>query len=1149
MQESETFMDNIPNRSDSQQDEKMMDEMSHIKEDHKKVYSPEALAAYESQKDRKLEHPEDMPVIPAIKNPQGKLLIVDGHSLAFRAFYALPVENFSTGSGQATNAVYGFATMLVEVLKKYRPTHICVAFDVRGGTFRHIMLKQYKGTRQAAPEEFQSQIPLIQKLLEALNVPIIEMPGYEADDVIASLSLQAEKDNYQVLVLSGDRDAFQLVDDNVTVLFPGHHFKDLKEVTPDYVMEKYKVTPHQYPDIAALRGENSDNIPGVPGVGDGYAATWINKYGSLEGIFEHADEITGKKGEALRENIDQVKLNRCVNAVVRNLDCHTPFSRMKFQGINTEKLNKVLEELQFGIKIKTGITDIFAQLSGDSKGHNGQDHAIVPSHQEPASIQEITKQEEVRNNLLKTLQKNPPSREDSSTGVIPQPIGTVYSDIDYEMSPMKIEDDIVSSSYIEQWAKKHIEEPFSQSENMTQNPILTIIAEGISKPGKASLKRINILAPDRYFLSISKKIIENDKSLRELIQRLVDTYPFITYDYTGLLLMTQKIDVHIPLPIADVRLLGYIVNPDFQSENLEVVAEHFLGNCMLEEKATILSFDGRKDTSADITAKSHAQLDAQAHSEDTKSSHVVASRISTDSHAGSSAQLSFDIDDMDTSSYEKNEEKTNNKIDKENRDGSSLLSQKNLLKSDSSLNNEEAHSDGIDEKDIRAHDKNPYHKGARQCVLIEALYRTLYPVVELRHQVDLLTGIEIPLAAVLAHMEEVGAAIDPMHLQEILINFKNKAEEDRQLALSVIPEEYADINLQSPTQLQKVLFEELELQGTKKTKRGYSTNAIALRELEDTTTSERARTFLQALRKYRENSKLAQMIETLSQSINPHDGRIHTTYEQTTAATGRLSSTDPNLQNIPNRNDSGREIRSAFVPSNSYTQLLSADYSQVELRIMAHLSGDKQLIEAFRSGVDFHRYAASLVYGISPDDVTAQQRTHVKMVSYGLAYGLSTYGLSQRLGITPAESQILSDRYFAVFGTVHTYLESLVEQARQRGYTETMFGRRRYFPALRSKNYQQRSGAERAALNAPIQGSAADIMKIAMNKADKALLEGKYRSRIILQIHDELVCELYPQEEEEVTHLIKETMENAVDLAVPLDVSTGVGDNWEAAAH
>lgn len=945
------------------------------------------------------------------------LLVVDGHSLAFRAFYALPVENFSTASGQATNAVWGFATMLAQVIDAEKPDHLGVAFDMKGGTLRNEMLPQYKGTREAAPEELLTQLPLIQRMLQALGVTYIEKQGYEGDDIIATLATMGDKAGYHTLVLSGDRDAFQLVDDNVTVLFPGHHFKDLKRMTPQAIVDKYKVTPDQYPDLAALRGETADNIPGVPGVGDGYAAKWINQFGSLDDICEHADEITGKKGEALRASIDQVKLNRKVNALVRDVDLGVDIEDLTFGSVDVSQSNEVFKELEFGSRTRTRVLKTF----NGGVIPSGATHGVSAS----ASAQ-ATQSDGEQDYGLKTPQ--------STVIASAEQFGAWVESHRHEVVVADDISDFQVSDYSDESERQIVcGEAASHA--------WTVAAWGDDRPGRAEARALAIATETSAAIITMPMPEPLCESLAQFLQ--TEHSRAIVHGYKELLHLLGAVGLDMALPMFDTKLGGYLAQPDFHADNLNQAAEHFL-----------------------------------------------------DIHVADAEQPAQGVLDFD---------------------------------------------DGQSEEDPNEH-------CVHDLAVIRELAVTLGSIIDERRQYWLMRAIELPVSRVLHGMERSGAKIDRTRLTDMRDRFAADARQAQEMAWQYAGSE---INLQSPKQLQKVLFEDMGLKPTKRTKNGsYTTNAAALQSLYICSVdNEQANGFLEALLRHREINKLKQIVQTLIDATNKTDERIHTTFEQTVAATGRLSSVDPNLQNIPNRNAAGREIRSVFVPGEGYEALMSCDYSQVELRIMADLSGDEALIEAFRSGADFHKYVASMVYGVPVDQITGDQRSHVKAMSYGLAYGLSTYGLAQQLNIAQREAEALKSRYFDTFGKVHDYLESLVSTAREKGYTETIFGRRRYFPALRSTNRMARDAAERAALNAPIQGSAADIMKIAMIRAEQALDKAGVKSRIILQIHDELVVEVAPGESEQVTDLIRNAMEHAVDLAVPLDVSCGIGSDWQLAAH
>ncbi|WP_019260954.1 DNA polymerase I [Gardnerella greenwoodii] len=1000
------------------------------------------------------------------KNEKGTLLVVDGHSLAFRAFFAVSADNFSTRYGQATNSVWGFITMLSQVVRKENPDRLAIAFDVKGGTFRNKMLPQYKGTREAAPQELLSQLPLIQQMLRFLDITYIEKPGYEGDDVIGTLATMGADSGYRTLVLSGDRDAFQLIDDNITVLYPGQHFKDLKQMDSAAVLEKYNVTPKQYPDLAALRGETADNIPGVPGVGDGYAAKWINQFGSLEDIISHAGEITGKKGEALRENIDQVRLNRRVNALVRDLDLGISVDNLRFgEDINAKKLGELLSQLEFGELKKRKILKAFSRTNQQLLDNNMR---IMLSSTYEGNVeiehlnsgeQSTSDSEDLQDVLENTKVSHIKSLED-------------LREWETSVSTFLEEDNTKDSSRDDSSldAEKLIDNEQKCADLILNNRELVVYAHESSCQSKHrfGLKAdcLLLLVNGSAALIYASDLHVEGNSLLEALREFLQKYAssIVLHDYKkhlGLLSSLKLVDCEDPsiTPLLDTRLASYLLEPDFRAETLENMAEHYL-------------------------------------------------------------DISSDDEDLD------NQEAKQGELD--------------LLLDDSSA---------LDEAKTSEEETQKFEgKILRTAVLTRLLAIQFAPKLDSRKQTGLMSNLEMPISRVLRGLEDVGAAVDMQRLSSMFQQFSSDAEFAQNMAWQAAGNR---VNLQSPKQLQQILFDHFALKPTRRTKNGsYTTNAEALQAMyAKLDPEEPASQFLGALLSHREKNKLKQIVQSLIDAAHYDDKRIHTRFEQTIAATGRLSSADPNLQNIPNRNAAGREIRAAFVPGEDFEYLMSCDYSQVELRIMAHASHDETLIKAFCSGADFHKYVASLVYQIPVDQVSSDQRSHVKAMSYGLAYGLSTYGLAKQLSITPSAAEVLKNKYFDTFGKVHDYLESLVLKAKELGYTETMFGRRRYFPQLSSNNRAAREAAERGALNAPIQGTAADIMKLAMIRVDKGLRNSKLASRVILQIHDELILEIAHGEKDSVENIVREAMEHAVNLDVPLNVSTGVGVDWQLAAH
>lgn len=897
--------------------------------------------------------PQDsVPVHRLGEMTQDRLLLLDGHSLAYRAFFALPVENFSTTTGQPTNAVYGFTAMLINTLRDENPTHIAVAFDVSRETFRREQFAEYKGNRSASPPEFSGQVDLIAEVLDALGITSIRLAGYEADDIIATLAKQATQRGTEVLILSGDRDALQLVDPQVTVLYPRKGVSDLARMTPDAVQQKYNVPPALYPDLAAIVGESSDNIPGVPGVGPGYASKWLNQYGSLDGVVDHANEITGKKGEALRAHLSQVLLNRQINELVSDLQLPDTIDDLKRTPIDRTRVHEVFDALQFRV-----LRDrLFEQLEAEVA---------------PAGVRFDTQ----------------------VTTLAP---GTVRSWL-FDAGPQ------AGLAFAGRWGR-----------------------------GTGDLWSLAIAVGDAVaWIDLGTTTDDDDLALADWLADSDRTK--IGHDVKGPLLALAARGWDLNGLVMDTALAAYLALPGQRSFDLADLCARFLGRDLATSSGPDdqLTFDGTDTADA-------VQLG-------------IAARATQDLAA----------------------------------------------------------------------------------VLAEQLRE--------RSGLDLLTDVELPLQGVLATMERTGISVDLPHLEVLESEF---AEQVRAAEAEAHDLAGRPFNLGSPKQLQEILFVERGLPKTKRIKTGYTTDADALQSLYAKTDDP----LLAKLLRWRDVSRLRQTVAGLI-PLADADARIHTTFNQTVAATGRLSSVDPNLQNIPIRTDAGRRIRQGFVVTDGYDCLLTADYSQIEMRIMAHLSGDTALISALTSGEDLHTSVAAQVFDVAADEVDPEKRRRIKAMSYGLAYGLSAYGLSAQLGIDTGEAKTLMDTYFERFGGIRDYLADVVEQARMTGFTETMLGRRRYLPDLTSDNRQRREMAERMALNAPIQGSAADIIKVAMIRVAHALKDSALSSRLLLQVHDELVLEVAPGERQEVTALVREHMSGAAQLAVPLVVSTGHGPNWDAAAH
>lgn len=894
-------------------------------------------------------------------SPRPRLLLLDGHSLAYRAFFALPVENFSTATGQNTNAVYGFTSMLVNVLRDEQPTHVAVAFDVSRQTFRTEEYAEYKAKRNKTPGEFSSQLPLIERMLSSFSIPFLKLEGYEADDIIATLVTQAladETSGLEVLILTGDRDSLQLVTERSTVLYPMRGVSDLARMTPAAVEEKYGVPPHRYPELAAIVGEQSDNLPGVPGVGAGFAAKWINTYDGLDNVIAQADKITGKKGDAFREHLGDVIRNRRLNALVRDLPLGVAIDDFARTDWDRTAALELLDELEIRGELRTRILDVVAPA---------EDVAV-------------------------------------EAGV-------------------ELEGTTLAPGAVAGWLDAAGKETVGVS----------VRGSWGSGTGRVTGLALALLDGRAAYVDVETMSLDDDRALAAWLADA--SRPKVLHNVKGQLLALAAQGWTLEGVVEDSALSAYLVAPDQRSYDLADLSLRYL----------------------------HREL-AQAGDED--------------------QGMLFAEDEAD--------------------DG---VARSAMVQARAALDLSAELADQVEKA------------GGRR----------------------LLTEVEMPLVGVLAAMEQTGIAVDIEHLEGLEAHFGEEVRKEAEEAYAVIGKE---INLGSPKQLQVVLFEELGMPKTKRTKTGYTTDADALQGLFKQT----EHPFLLHLLRHREVIRLRQTIEGLLKTVQP-DGRIHTTFHQTIAATGRLSSTDPNLQNIPVRTEEGRRIRESFVVGSGYASLMTADYSQIEMRIMAHLSEDEQLIEAFRSGRDFHAETASRVFEVAPEDVTPEMRAKIKAMNYGLAYGLSAFGLSQQLGIEPREASALMDDYFETFGGIRDYLTGIVDEARRTGFTETIMGRRRYLPDLTSDNRMRREAAERMALNAPIQGSAADLIKVAMLRTKAALDEAGLRSRMLLQVHDELVFEVAEGEAEALEALVREQMAGAADLTVPLDVSVGTGRSWHEAAH
>ncbi|GGM88355.1 DNA polymerase I [Streptomyces fuscichromogenes] len=899
------------------------------------------------------------------KTPGGtrpRLMLMDGHSLAYRAFFALPAENFTTATGQPTNAIYGFASMLANILRDEAPTHFAVAFDVSRKTWRSAEFAEYKANRSKTPDEFKGQVELIGELLDAMHAQRFAVDGFEADDIIATLATQAEAAGFDVLIVTGDRDSFQLVTEHTTVIYPTKGISEVTRFTPEKVFEKYGLTPAQYPDFAALRGDPSDNLPGIPGVGEKTAAKWINQFGSFAELVERVDEVKGKAGQNLRDHLEAVKLNRRLTELERAVELPRTVADLERAPYDRKTVAMILDTL------------------------------------------------EIRNpSLRERLYAVDPGAEEAESTPVTE-------------AGVEVDATVLGTGELAGWLAGHgTEQPLG---------VATVDTWALGTGSVAEVALATADGPAAWF--DPAELDEADENA--WAAWLADAArPKVFHNVKGALRVFAEHGWTIEGVTMDTALAAYLVKPGRRSFDLDALSMEYLHR----ELAPAAAADGQLAFGADDGAEAEALM--------------VQARAILD--------------------------------------------------------------------------------------LGEAFEERLQEV----GAADLLRDMELPTSVLLARMERHGIAADRAHLEAMEQMFAGAVQQAVKEAHAAAGHEF---NLGSPKQLQEVLFGELALPKTKKTKTGYTTDADALAWLAGQTENELPVIML----RHREQAKLRVTVEGLIKTVAA-DGRIHTTFNQTVAATGRLSSTDPNLQNIPVRTDEGRAIRRGFVVGEGFESLMTADYSQIELRVMAHLSEDEGLIEAFTSGEDLHNTVASQVFDVDRSAVDAEMRRKIKAMSYGLAYGLSAFGLSQQLNIDAGEARALMDTYFERFGGVRDYLRRVVEEARATGYTATLFGRRRYLPDLNSDNRQRREAAERMALNAPIQGTAADIVKIAMLRVDGALREAELKSRMLLQVHDEIVLEIAPGERDRVESVLRDQMSDAVHLRAPLDVSVGVGPDWESAAH
>ncbi len=880
------------------------------------------------------------------------ILLLDGHSLAYRAFYALP-DTLRTQNGVLTNAVYGFTSMLIKLLADRRPDAIAVAFDKGRDVARTEAYPEYKANRAAPPDEFRPQIDMIKQVLAALDVPVLEVPGVEADDVLATLATRAVDEGFHAYVVTGDRDAMQLVDEHLTVLYTLRGISEVAEMTPAAVEDRYGVPPASYVELAALRGDNSDNLPGVPGVGDKTAAKLITRFGDIDGIYEHLDEVPGAKVPAmLAEHRVQVEANRRIMRLRRDVDVPPDPRELRRGEVDAAEVRELFGTFEFRALYDRFVEEVLGE----------QEQAAAAA---------------------------------------------------FDRRPVRLE-----AGELRPWLQDATGTIAVLAVTLDGPPHVRWHAVGLAAAGRdPAAATLDALGPDDH------------EALAELLAD--PARPIVTHDRKRLDHAATSRGWSVEGVVLDTELAAYLLSPEQRTFELERLAVQHLQRTITpeEEEAT-----GGDQLSLDVAEEEPVEARAMA------------------------AEATRELAD---------------------------------------------------------------HLGA---MLDEREQRVLHDTVEL------------PLAPVLARMERAGVAIDLHVLDELRERLAGRAV---QLEREVHDHAGRAFNVGSGQQLQQVLFEELQLPKTRRIKTGYSTDAQALANLRGT------HPVVDAVLEWREVSKLlTTYVDALPRLVDPDTGRIHTTLSQTIAATGRLSSSNPNLQNIPVRREEGREIRRAFVPGSGFDRLLVADYSQIELRILAHLSEDDGLLEAFASHEDIHATTAAKVFDLPLEAVDGALRDRAKAVNYGLAYGLTPYGLGQQLGIPPSEAQTIVDAYFARFPKVRSFLEAAVAAATRDGYTTTLFGRRRYLPDLRSDNRNRQQMAERMALNAPIQGTAADVIKLAMIELDAALAREGLAAQLLLQVHDEVILEVADADADAVRELVVDRLGGVATLAVPLDVDTAFGVTW-----
>ena len=871
-----------------------------------------------------------------------KLVLIDGNSIAYRAFFALPLLN--NDKGIHTNAVYGFTMMLMKILEDEKPTHILVAFDAGKTTFRHKTFSEYKGGRQKTPPELSEQFPYIRELLKAYQISAYELENYEADDIIGTLSLQAEKEGFEIKVISGDKDLTQLSSPMTTVGITRKGITDIEVYTPGHIEEKYGLTPEQIIDMKGLMGDASDNIPGVPGVGEKTAIKLLKEFHTVEEVLSSIDRVSGKKlKEKLETYSEQAILSKQLATIMRDAPIDVAIENIEYQGYENEKLTQLFKDL--------GFQSLLDKMGGDE-----------------SSVIDVEDFDEIDFEMVEEVTESMFSEQNA--------FYVEVLDGNYHYA------DIIGFSLVNEKGHYYI-------------PTETALGSNVFKAWA------------------------EDETKKKTV-----------YDAKRSEVSLRHHGIHLNGVTFDLLLASYLANPSETIDDIESVAKRY----------------GFTSIQSD-----HAFY-------------------------GKGAKRSIP-----------------------------------------------------EEKELAQH-------LVRKALVLEDLEAKLEAELKDNQQLELYHDLELPLSFILADMESQGVKVDRDRLLDIGVELKERLAhlEDKIYSLA-----HGEFNINSPKQLGVILFEKLGLPVIKKTKTGYSTAADVLEQLES------SHEIIGHILLYRQLGKLqSTYIEGLLKVVHPKTNKVHTIFNQALTQTGRLSSTDPNLQNIPIRLEEGRRIRQAFVPSEEGWLVFASDYSQIELRVLAHISGDEKLIQAFKDDMDIHTKTAMEVFHVTADEVTSDMRRHAKAVNFGIVYGISDYGLSQSLGITRKEAAQFIERYFESYPGVKDYMEDIVKDAKMKGFVETLMHRRRYLPEITSRNFNLRSFAERTAMNTPIQGSAADIIKKAMVDMAHRLKEEGLKTRMLLQVHDELIFEAPPEEIEQLKVIVPDVMENAIELKVPLKVDYAYGPTW-----